>query len=211
MVFGGKTHVLPPCFDLPSSLVNIFIVFVEVVGAVMVGSGVWQAVSPFPRAHSTSELTSWWKKPPRGHTLHSFPFPILVAVYSSPHAEPSEGGVSFLFEESSCRGRFCFPHTLPTTQDLGGLFVPHVLMFIRVHKRGCSPSRRSGSLVHPHAQAIVLLDLTQSGGEPLVGGHSHFSTEWNRVCFSSIFWGSSAYVFLWVLWLGASFPPTQSV
>ena len=50
--------------------------------------------------------------------------------------------------------------------------------------------------MHPHAQAVVLLDLMQPGGEPLIGGHSGFSTEWNRVCFSSVFWGSSAYVFL---------------
>ena len=38
-LWGGETHVLPPCC-FPSSLVNLFIVFVEVVGVVMVGSGV---------------------------------------------------------------------------------------------------------------------------------------------------------------------------
>jgi len=36
---------------------------------------------------------------------------------------------------------------------------------------------------------IFSVDLTQPGGEPLIGCHSRFSTEWNLVCFPSVFWG----------------------
>ena len=65
MVYGGKTHVLPPCFVLPPSLVNLFIVlsnhlhgeWLVVVGVVIVfGSGVAGLSVPFPHAHSTHNL-----------------------------------------------------------------------------------------------------------------------------------------------------------
>ena len=57
----GENPYVSTLFEFPSSLVDLFIAFVEVVGAVMVGSGVWQAVSLCPRAHSTSELSSRWQ------------------------------------------------------------------------------------------------------------------------------------------------------
>ena len=52
--------------------------------------------------------------------------------------------------------------------------------------------------VHPHVGMVVcspsctgifFVDLTHPGGEPLIGRHSRFSTEWSLVCFPSIFWG----------------------
>ena len=110
MVYGGKTHVLPPCFVFPSSLVNLFIVFVEVVGAVMVGSGVWQAVSPCPRVHSTRELTSrWGEQPlpfsPSSPRCHSFPGRFTICssssrAWSSPPPPSSSWSGSFLLAGS---------------------------------------------------------------------------------------------------------------
>ena len=34
-----------------------------------------------------------------------------------------------------------------------------------------------------------MFDLMQPQGGPLIDCHSRFSTEWNRVCFPSVFWG----------------------
>ena len=44
--------------------------------------------------------------------------------------------------------------------------------------------------VHFCAQESILFDLTQPGGEPFIGCHSHSSIEWNLMCFPSVFSGS---------------------
>ena len=51
----------------------------------------------------------------------------------------------------------------------------------------CSSSSCRGRCCFPHAQAVVLPDLTQLGEELPFSGHSRFSTEWNRVCFPLCF------------------------
>ena len=82
--WGKKTHVLPPCFVFPSSLINLFIVLGSSWGVMAAGGwgsyGLWEwggkTVSPFP----TCPLCPWLP------SLFSPTFPIFTTMVGCSHA-----------------------------------------------------------------------------------------------------------------------------
>ena len=83
-------------------------------------------------------------------------------------------------------------HSTTATHPHGFLSVPHGGLFIRarIGRSVFVPpiglltlTQRKTVWFHPHAPAVILLDLTQPGEVLLITGHSRVSTEWNRVCF----------------------------
>ena len=83
-------------------------------------------------------------------------------------------------------------HSTTTTHPHGFLFIPHRGLFsrTRIGRSIFVPpvglltlTQRKTVWFHPHAPAVILLDLTQPGEALLISGRSRVSIEWNRVCF----------------------------
>ena len=116
---------------------------------------------------------------PHAHSTHHFPFTPL---------HPGQ----FTFTAASVEAHTEQWSVMLTRRGVVCSFSPDFGWPVRFFWGVCSFSSRRGRCCFPHAQALVLPDLTQLGEELPFSGHSRFLQS------------GIGYVFLYVLWSGAS-------